>query len=47
MVKHFQRIIKEKGNIVLPDEKEGVYFIKEEWYLVRAETILIVGNIVT
>ena len=36
MVKHFQRIIKEKGTIVWPDEKEGVYFFKEAWYLVRA-----------
>ena len=28
MVKHFQRINKEKGTIVMLDEKEGVYFIK-------------------
>ena len=47
MVKRFLRIIKEKGTIVLPDEKEGIYFIIEAWYLVRAYTILIVGNIVT
>ena len=39
LVKHFLRIINEKGTIVSPDEQEGIYFIKEAWYLVRAETI--------
>ena len=29
LVKHYIRIIKEKGTIVLPDEKERIYFIKE------------------
>ena len=29
MVKHFQRIINEKGTIVLPDEKEGFILLKK------------------
>ena len=39
MVKHFLRKINEKGTIVLPDEKEGICFIKQAWDLVGAETI--------
>ena len=41
LVKHYVRTIKEKCQIVPPDEKEAIYFIREAWDMVWRETITI------